>query len=232
MSEFLDYLKDECGKCGFVLTDEMAGAMEVYYDQLIAANKTVNLTAVTKAEDAAFKHFLDSVAPYASLPQGGMVADVGSGAGFPIVPLKIIRPDIDATAIEASQKKCDFIATAATKAGVGLHVVNGRAEELGRGELRERFDVCVSRAVAPLRMLLELCAPLAKAGGLVIAYKGNYEAELEEAGNAMEQLNLELEEIVKLPCAGMEHNTLLLRKTAPTEEKYPRSFARIKKNPL
>jgi len=232
LSNFSDDLRQKSVEYGYSLNNTMIEKMEHYYMGLAAANKVMNLTAVTEAEEAVVKHFLDSIVPCRRLPEGGLVVDVGSGAGFPIVPLKVVRPDIRAVAMESSAKKSNFIATTSKETGIDISVINERAEDVGRGPLRETFDVCTSRAVATLRVLLELCSPLVKRGGLVIAYKGRYQTELEEAKNAVMLLGLELEEVIKLPCTELDHSALLFRKTALTAEKYPRSFARIKKNPL
>lgn len=232
MSEFTQELKDLSGKSGYVFTDAELSRMEAYYNELIEVNKVHNLTAVTAPRDAALRHFFDSIAPLGLVPEGASVADVGSGAGFPIVPLKIMRGDIRATAVESAGKKCAFIERGSKAAGIGVEVLCARAEELARGPRRESFDVCVSRAVAQLRVLAELCAPLVRQGGLFLAYKGEYEQELAEAGNAAKALNLELEEVIKLPCEGYAHHVLAFRKTGTLSPKYPRRYAQIVKAPL
>jgi 16S rRNA (guanine527-N7)-methyltransferase len=190
-----------------------------------------NLTRITDKAQAARSHFADAMvlAKYLDLPRGCRIADVGTGAGFPGVPIKLLRPDIHLTLLDAAGKKTEFIKSALSSLGVEANVVCGRAEELARTEMRESFDVVLSRAVAPLRMLLELCIPLMRMGGTLAAWKGeSAEQELAEAKNALAMLG----------CApsgrhSIDPGTLLLiTKQKPTPEKYPRRFAKIKSDPL
>ena len=232
MSEFERGLMTLLAQAGQAVTKRQFSAMDIYYNELVEVNRTHNLTAVTSPEDAALRHFFDSIVPQALIPRGASVVDVGSGAGFPLVPLKIMREDISATAVESAGKKCAFIERATAAAGVAVTVRCSRAEELARTELRESFDVCVSRAVAQLRVLAELCAPLVKPGGLFLAYKGDYRQELAEAEHALSALGLRLEETVKMPCEGYAHHVLAFRKTGACAAKYPRRYAQIVKSPL
>lgn len=232
MSEFTQELTALFTENGLEPAKRRLSQMEAYYEELVAVNRMHNLTAITAPKDAALRHFFDSVAPQAVIPEGAAVADVGSGAGFPIVPLKIMRGDIRATAVESAGKKCAFIERGSKAAEIDVEVLCTRAEELARGPRRESFDVCVSRAVAQLRVLAELCAPLVRQGGLFLAYKGEYERELAEAQNAAETLNLELADIIKLPCEGYAHHVLVFRKTGMLSPKYPRRYAQIVKTPL
>lgn len=232
MSEFTIYLKELCEKYGLSFTEEMYLQMEKYYDKLLVTNAQYNLTTIIQPRAAAEKHFFDSIVPYAKIPQGARVVDIGSGAGFPVAPLKIVRPDIEATAVEASKKKCDFINEASKAANIKIRVIDMRAESAQGIEFRESFDVCVSRAVGQLNMLMELCTPMIKTGGLFFAYKANFEQELQQAKTAQDILHLELVEIVKMPIEEYNHNTLIFKKTAPTPEQYPRNYGKIKKSPL
>lgn len=232
MSEFTRSLQELFDQAGQTAEQSVLSAMQVYYEELVEVNQTHNLTAVTAPQEAALRHFFDSVTPVSLIPQGARVADVGSGAGFPIAPLKIMRGDISATAIESSGKKCAFIERASAAAGIEISVRCARAEELARTELRESFDVCVSRAVAQLRVLAELCAPLVREGGLFLAYKGDFQEELAQAKNALKALGLSLEETIKMPCEGYEHHVLVFRKQGKTAQKYPRRYAQIVKSPL
>ena len=232
MPEFTQELKSLFEQNGLALTQRQLAEMETYYRELVEVNKIHNLTAVTEPKDAALRHFFDSAAPLGRIPEGAAVADIGSGAGFPIVPLKIMREDIRATAVESAGKKCAFIERGSKAAGIGIEVLCARAEELARGQRRESFDVCVSRAVAQLRVLAEMCAPLVRQGGLFLAYKREYGQELAEAENALGALNLELDEVLKLPCEGYAHHVLVFRKTARVSPKYPRRYAQIAKAPL
>ena len=232
MSVFSETLNRLCAHNGFDVPEDAMRSMETYYDCLVETNKQYNLTAIVEPEAAALKHFFDSIVPYALLPKNGRVADVGSGAGFPIVPLKAVRGDIRAFAIESSAKKCDFIVKAAQSAKLDINVFCERAEIVAAGKPRESFDACVSRAVAPLNVLCELCAPLLKNGGLFLAYKGEYEKELTQAKNALKTLNLEFKQAVKMPEAEYGHHVLVFRKTGENAAKYPRRYAQIVKSPL
>lgn len=232
MSEFTEELKALLADGGIEAGEDALLKMDAYYSALVETNRMYNLTAVTEPKEAALKHFFDSVVPCALIPKNSRVVDVGSGAGFPIVPLKILREDIVASAVESSGKKCAFIESASHGAGIDIRVLNVRAEELGTGKPRESYDVCVSRAVAQLRVLIELCAPLVRPGGLFFAYKGEYEKELTEAKHALKTLNMELREIVKMPHGGYAHHVLVFAKTGTVSAKYPRRYAQIAKSPL
>ncbi len=138
--------------------------------------------------------------------------DIGAGGGFPIMPLKALREDINAYAVESLHKKCAFMRSASTKAGIGVQIRCGRAEELAHlDELRESFDVCVSRAVASLRQLLEITVPFVKGGGCMLAYKTDYKTELAEARGAVEALHIEVEQVFD---AGIGKNVVMFKKTA------------------
>ncbi len=232
MSEFTTELKRLFENGDIEITDEQIEKMSVYYECLVETNKQYNITAVTQPKEAAFTHFFDSAFPAIYLPENAKVADVGSGGGFPIAPLKIMREDILATAIESSKKKCDFIKTASNLAKIRVDIINDRAETVAHTGRRGSFDVCVSRAVASLPVLLELCVPLVKKGGLFIAYKGNCQDEIKASENAMKLLALSLEKTIKLPAEGYEHNILLFRKHEKNEIQYPRNYSQIAKRPL
>lgn len=232
MSEFLQELEALFQTGGINVPTGALEKMEAYYNELVETNRMYNLTSVTEPKEAALKHFFDSAVPSALIPKNSRVVDVGSGAGFPIVPLKILREDLDACAVESSQKKCAFIENASLAAGIDVRVLAVRAEELAAGKPRESYDVCVSRAVAQLRVLCELCAPLVRLGGLFFAYKGDYERELGEAKNALKAMNLELREIVKMPHGDYAHHVLIFKKTGGVSAKYPRRYAQITKAPL
>lgn len=232
MSEFITELTKLCNAYGYVLPKSMYTSMNVYYEELACANRQFNITRIIAPEAAALRHFFDSIVPMGELPQKALVVDVGSGGGFPIVPLKIARPDIRVAAMEASKKKCEFIEEASKNAGIEIETINERAEDAARAAYRETFDVCVSRAVAPLRILLELCTPLVKKGGLFFAYKTSEQSELEEAQNACKQLAVKLVKTVKTPVCGYDACVYIFEKTEKTNEKFPRNFSQIKKNPL
>lgn len=198
-------------------------------------NKKYNLTAVCDDEGIYFKHFLDSILPQDYFFNGANVVEIGSGGGFPSIPLKIIRDDLTFTLIESTGKKCDFLNVVVDKLGLnGVRVLNIRAEDGGKdAALRERFDVCCARAVAPLNTLCEYCLPYVKVGGKFIAYKGDCTAELEEAGKAIVTLGGRLEEAVRYEQQKCGKRTLVVvKKVCATPNKYPRGLGKERKNPL
>lgn len=210
--------------------------MEQYAKLLLEENTVHNLTRITVPEEVAVKHFVDSAHPdiCALIKDGARVIDVGTGGGFPGAPLKLMRPDIDLTFIESSEKKLNFVKGACEKIGIDAAFLNGRAEEIAANENREVFDVAVSRAVASLPMLLELLAGFVKKGGLLLAYKGAAaQQELMLSKNAMGQLKLQFIKKLDVPIEdGASHCVLVFEKTAVCPNKYPRRFAQIKKSPL
>ena len=202
-------------------------------EALLEQNKVMNLTAITEPEDVARLHFVDCMAllTLADL-RGKMVVDVGSGAGFPGVPLKIAEPSIRLTLLDSLGKRMLWLARVLPELGVEAEVVTGRAEEVVAG-CREQFDVATSRAVARLNVLAELCLPYVKPGGLFLAMKGAMaEAEAEEAERAIGRLGGKIERIAEYPIGDAVHRVVIVRKTTPTPKSYPRPFAKIKKAPL
>ncbi|MDR2546337.1 MAG: 16S rRNA (guanine(527)-N(7))-methyltransferase RsmG [Lachnospiraceae bacterium] len=209
----------------------------LYHDLLIVANEKTNLTAITEEDDIYKKHFLDSLA----LIYWGCVendtplslADIGSGAGFPGIPLKIACPWLDVTLIEARMKRVHFLHNVIEQLGLAnIRVVHGRAEELSRlSEYRERFDLCVSRAVAPLTVLVEYCLPYVKQGGLFVAYKTPNEDERTAADTIIPVLGGEYERTLHfvLPGTQIERTLIGINKVSSTPAKYPRREAAIRK---
>ena len=163
-----------------------------------------------------------------------MLIDVGSGGGFPAIPIKIMRPDIDVTLLEATGKKCDFLKIVIEELGLkNIRVVNGRAEDLGKDKnFRECFDICSARAVARLNTLCEYCMPFVKVGGYFVSYKGNAKEELEESASAIKILGGEVEkaDFYSLDDAG--RSLIYIKKVKNTDKKYPRGQGKERKNPL
>ncbi|MBE7018049.1 MAG: 16S rRNA (guanine(527)-N(7))-methyltransferase RsmG [Ruminococcaceae bacterium] len=206
-----------------------------YYELLEQRNKVMNLTAISGEEDCARLHFLDSSAALlAAELEGKRVIDVGTGAGFPGLPLKIMEPSISLTLLDSLDKRIKFLAEVCSEAGItGVDFIHGRAEEPGM--LRESFDFAVSRAVARLSMLCEFCLPYVKVGGSFLALKGPAAGEeIAEAKKAISLLGGKLEKVYEYSVPGTElkHNIVIIRKVSPTPHKYPRRFALMKKNPL
>ena len=206
-----------------------------YYDLLEARNHVMNLTAVSGEDESAAKHFLDSAAPLLRFDLAGTrVVDVGSGAGFPGLPLRILEPDMRLTLLDAQQKRVGFLREVCAALGFDdVECVHARAEELS--DAREQYDYALARAVARLNLLAELCLPFVRVGGAFLALKGpGVTQELAEAQRAVRLLGAEVEDVFEYEIPGEEfrHNIAVLRKTAPTPKQYPRRFAQIRKSPL
>lgn len=203
-------------------------------------NAHTNLTAITDINGVILRHFADSLTAEPYIPHGARLADVGTGGGFPTLPLAIVRPDVSFTAIDSTAKKLAFSELVSDALGLSnVNIKIGRAEELAKDTaLRESFDVCCARAVASLDILCELCLPFVKIGGKFAALKGSgTEAELKDAENAIKKLGGSLRGVT--PCDITEDGVarevrfiIEIAKTARTDLKYPRAYAQIKAKPL
>lgn len=232
-------LQEGLRRLGLDSGEAVIGQFRTYYELLISYNQNVNLTAITAPEEVAVKHFLDSVALLGlyELPRGARVVDVGTGAGFPGLPLKIVRPDIDLTLVDALGKRVTFLRMCANTLGLTqVSCLHARAEELGKkAEHREQYDVAVSRAVANLATLSEYCLPLVRVGGTFAALKGPAAPqELSGAKNAIAVLGggnacIKLAEIAD---AELKHAVVLVDKIGHTPPKYPRSGNKAAQKPL
>lgn len=201
---------------------------------LVEFNRKYNLTSITEAREIVYKHFLDSVIGEKLLTEGARVLEVGSGAGFPSIPLMIVREDLRFTLVESTGKKCDFLRIALQKLGLKAEVVNGRAEELARQDFRERFDVSLARAVAQLNTLAEYCLPFVKVGGYMLAYKGEGAEELQQAKRALSLLGGGKAEhfSYELPEGFGARSLIRIEKVSPTPARYPRGQGRERRDPL
>ncbi|MCF2663699.1 16S rRNA (guanine(527)-N(7))-methyltransferase RsmG [Oscillibacter valericigenes] len=211
-------------------------ALVRYADLLVEKNKVMNLTAITEPTDIATLHFLDCAALLKLTDfQGKTVADVGTGAGFPGMPLRILEPSIRLTLLDSLNKRIDFLKEVCDDFGFGdVDCVHARAEEFA-AEHREGFDIVTSRAVANLRMLSELCLPLVKVGGTFLSMKSvDSDAELAEAQKAIATLGGRVTDVKDYVIPGTEitHRVIFVQKMKETPQKYPRAFAKIKKSPL
>ena len=214
------------------LTAEQAERFETYYALLIEWNKTRNLTAITEPAEVAQKHFFDSLAAAPLLKAGARCIDVGTGAGFPGLPLLIMRPDLQMTLLDALNKRIEFLSFTLERLGLAADCVHLRAEDAGRSEkYRQRFDAALTRAVAPLPVLLELTVPLVRVGGQSIAYKGDAAAELADAANACQALRCTLETI-PVEAAYGARTLVVAKKRAETPGKYPHKAGTPSKQPL
>ena len=205
---------------------------------LLAENARYNLTAITEPHDMILRHYADSAASARYLPIGATLLDVGCGAGFPSLPLAILRPDLTVTALDATAKRVEFVRAAAERLSLSnIRTVCARAEEYARGEGREAFAAVTARAVANLRTLSELCLPCVEVGGLFLAMKAKSAAEeLSEAAHAISMLGGKCEREESLTLTNGEEElsrtALLIRKLRKTPPEYPRAYARILKKPL
>lgn len=216
------------------LISEHREQFDTYYQELVSYNEKVNLTAITEKNEVFTKHFLDSILAVDAIPVNASVVDVGTGAGFPSLPLKIVRPDIDITMVDSLNKRINFLNMLCEEMNIKSTNVHARAEEFAKTN-REKFDVAVARAVAKLNTLLEYLLPLVKVGGFVIAYKGsNYEDELKEAQNALEILGGKVIHTIKLnlPNNYGERCLIIIEKTHETPSKYPRGGNQPKLKPI
>ena len=214
------------------LSAEQLAQFETYYTMLADWNTRVNLTAITDPEGVAKKHFLDSLAAAPYLKTGANVADVGTGAGFPGLPLLILRPDLELTLMDSLQKRLTFLDAVLKELGLHATCVHARAEDAGQDpRYREQFDAALTRAVSALPVLAELTLPLVKVGGVSIAYKADATEELAQAGHALEVLHARAERIA-IPSDYGARELVLLTKEAVTPKQYPRKAGTPSKNLL
>ncbi len=218
---------------GLELTEDTQKQLCAFAQAVIEQNKVMNLTAITEPEKVARLHLLDSLSLLAAAElKGKKLIDVGCGAGFPGVPVKIACPETELTLLDSLGKRMAWLETVLPQLGVDAKCVTARAEE-AVGACRESYDVATSRAVARLNVLLELTAPFVKVGGLVLAMKGAAaQQELEEAKNAVKRLGLKVEKVMSFPIEEAAHAVIVLRKVSPTPPQYPRRYPKIKQSPL
>lgn len=218
---------------GLSLEEQKLDTLCAFGAAVVEQNKVMNLTAITQPEQVAKLHLLDSLSLLTLEDLAGKtVIDVGCGAGFPGVPVKIACPEMKLTLLDSLGKRMQWLETVLPTLGVEAECVTARAEE-AVATRRERYDIATSRAVARLNILLELTAPYVKVGGKVLAMKGTAaEEELSEAKNAIKKLGLQVEKVAQFPMDGTAHTVIVLKKVAPTPTQYPRRFAKIKQNPL
>lgn len=223
----------EFESAGIRLDERQAEQFTRLFEFMVEYNKKVNLTSITELQDVIVKHFIDSVLPFSMLGISGTESfiDVGTGAGFPALPLLICYPDMRGTLCDSLAKRCTYLELACAEIGVNAEIIHARSEELGRVR-REEFDIATARAVAAMPVLCEFCLPFVRVGGRFIALKSVNE-DISSAKNAIKSLGGDLEktEDYKLP-NGDGRRLAVVKKISQTPTKYPRSFANITKKPL
>lgn len=221
------------------VSPECADKFDTYYKMLIEWNEKINLTAITDERDAAYKHFVDCISAMKcqKINKGAKIIDVGTGAGFPGLPLKIYDDSLQVTLMDSLNKRINFLNEVIETIGLsGVETVHSRAEELAKNKShREKYDVCVSRAVANLATLSELCLPFVKVGGYFVSMKGpKATEELETAKKAIALMGGEFEEIINYAIdeTDYDHNLVVIKKVSPTPPKYPRNAPKPAKEPI
>ena len=231
--ERIEFIISEFQKCNIELSEDKADKLLKLYEFLVEYNQNVNLTAITDFEEVVVKHFIDSVLPFSmiDIKENSSFIDVGTGAGFPSIPLMIVRPDLKGTLLEALNKRCVFLEKACELADVDAKVVHGRAEDYAK-EKREAFDFATARAVAAMPVLSEYCIPYVKTGGRFIALKSVNEDE-SQCEKAVKVLGGKIAEIKDYTITNGDNRRLfVVEKIGHTPTKYPRNPSIIKKKPL
>lgn len=230
-----EFLKELFEKYSVLASEKQLDQFEKYYNYLVQENEKFNLTAITEMKEVAIKHFLDSVLGEREIPQKASVIDVGTGGGFPGVPLKILRPDIKITLLDSLQKRVKFLQEVVNILGLAnVECVHSRAEDYAK-EKREKFDVSLSRAVASVPTLSEYLIPFVRVGGRVIMYKSQKaDEELASGQKAIKTLGGNVDKIIpfKLEEVESERSIVVIKKTTKTPPKYPRGKNQPKTNPI
>ena len=234
-----ELLIDGIEKIGLEISEEQANQFMKYYEMLIETNKVMNLTAITELDEVIIKHFIDSllVAKKINVNNFDSLIDVGTGAGFPGIPIKIMFPEIRVVLLDSLNKRLKFLNNVIDELGLeSIETVHGRAEDIARKEeFREQYDLCVSRAVANLSTLSEYCIPFIAKNGKFISYKSSISSEeIQNAKSAIKILGGAVveEKTVHLPCSDMDRTFVVVNKTNNTGKKYPRKAGTPSKEPL
>ena len=236
---FNDFLANAAKEYQLPISPEQIEAYHQYYQLLIEWNEKINLTAITEPNAVAVKHIIDSLSCYDPkiFHPGAKLIDVGTGAGFPGLPLKIWQKDLNVTLLDSLQKRVNFLTTVVEQLGLeNVEVIHSRAEEGAKqGFYRERYDIAVSRAVARLSVLSELCMPFVKVGGYFVALKGaQYQEEINDGKRAIQLLGGKVETVVPIKLPGLDdiRAVIYIKKIEATPHSYPRKAGTPEKNPL
>lgn len=239
MTDRINLLEKLLFEIGLSLSTEQIDKFNQFYELLIEKNNVMNLTAITEYDEVVLKHFIDSIIIYKRIIDDKVerIMDVGTGAGFPGIPLKIIFPEIEITLLDSLNKRINFLNEVIEKLELkNIECIHGRAEDIGHMPVyREQYDLVVSRAVANLASLSEYCIPFVRVGGRFISYKsGSIQEEIDAANNAIHSLSSKLEIIEKytLPESDIQRSLLIIKKTKELNKKYPRKAGLPTKLPL
>lgn len=219
---------------GLTLSREQYEKLSIYAEFLVEYNEKVNLTAITEPMEILRKHFIDSIllTKYVDIPLNSTLIDVGTGAGFPSVPIKIYRPDIKITLLDSLNKRIDYLKQLCDKLEVDAEFIHGRAEDFSKKEeYREKFDFSCARAVANMALLSELCIPFVKRNGCFVAMKGPNE-DISLGANAVMVLGGSIEKEIEYKLFDEDRKIVFVRKISQTPSKYPRNSSQIKKKTL
>lgn len=224
-------------KMNVQISEETYVLFQQYYEMLVSWNEKMNLTAITEPEEVAVKHFADSLSVLPFLPEKEDLKfiDIGTGAGFPGIPLQIVRKKLDLTLLDSLNKRVNFLKEVCRTLGLKAEFIHSRAEEFSRNKIfREKYDVAASRAVAQMGILCEYCLPYVKKGGLFIAMKGpGVKDELEQSKKGMEVLGGKVIQMKEFSLPDQSKRTLVvIEKVKETPKQYPRQSGKIKNNPL
>ncbi|MDO4742463.1 MAG: 16S rRNA (guanine(527)-N(7))-methyltransferase RsmG [bacterium] len=236
MKNIIVNLCENCKSLGIALDSNAAERLEIYANLLIEWNQKMNLTAITEPEEIAQKHFFDCLLfiKHIEIKKNAKIIDVGTGAGFPGVVLKIARPDIELTLLDSLNKRLVFLDEVLHHTGLSAQTLHSRAEDGARTALRESFDISTARAVASLNTLCEYCLPYVKPGGIFVSMKGpNPSREIEESLTCVKLLGAKIERVEECRLAtGEERSFVVIKKISQTSSKYPRKAIKISKFPL
>lgn len=237
MKDYNTLLFDETKKNGMELSDKQIAQFNLYYELLTAKNKVMNLTAITEYNDVVKKHFIDSmmISRVLDMKKINSLCDVGTGAGFPGIPLKIVYPHLHLTLVDSVGKRVNFLSEVVEKLDLeDVEAIHSRTEDLAHNsKYREKYDLVTARAVASMNVLSEYCIPYAKIGGYFAAYKSeNIEEEIENAKNAVKTLGGKIEKTDMFELYEMGRSIVLIRKVNSTPKIYPRKAGTPSKNPL
>ena len=233
MNERIEFVISQFAGAGLTISEQQAEQFVKLCDFMVEYNENVNLTSITEFSEVVVKHFVDSVLPFTMLdiPEGSSFIDVGTGAGFPALPLLIFRPDLSGTLCDSLNKRCVYLEKACSIVGIKADIIHARSEELGRKK-RECFDFATARAVAAMPVLSEYCIPFVKVGGRFIALKSVNE-DISEAKSAISKLGGEIELIRDYTIPNGDARRLaVIKKISQTPTKYPRNSGNIQKKPL